>query len=89
MIDQLTPEAMNDPEAVSLANIVSIAKRRAIERGVMPEDNYLGITQVRGSDPVVWRINFGPKTPEFARGGDFTVFVNAIDGSIHKELWGQ
>jgi hypothetical protein len=89
MVEPLTPEVLQDPTAVSLARAVTAAKRRAREQGVVPEDNLLTVSQTSETDTYAWRINFGPKSPQFARGGDFMVEVDPDDGSIHRELWGQ
>jgi len=89
VLEALSQEVLGDPTAVSLARAVNVAKRRAREHGIVPEDNILAVSQTTDTDSYAWRIHFGPKFPEFARGGDFMVDVDPNDGSIRQELWGQ
>lgn len=89
MTDSFVRDLLQDAGTASLAQAVLVAKQRAREVGIKPEDNYLTVTQTGDDTSAIWRINFVPKTPKFRRDGDYMVDVNAVDSSIRQELWGQ
>ena len=89
MAATLTREVYQDDVAVTLANILATANKRASEMGVDVTDSLLTITQLIQDGLVYWRINYGPKDYINRRGGDLVVDVAAVSGQIEQVLWGQ
>ncbi|CAN5641317.1 hypothetical protein BH11PLA2_BH11PLA2_15700 [soil metagenome] len=89
MTESLVHDLMQDSTTASMARAVLVARRRAVEIGIVPDDNILTVSQSDESSPRYWRVNFEPKTPKFRRGGDYMIDVDAADGSIQRELRGQ
>ncbi|MCB0099841.1 MAG: hypothetical protein KDE46_29110 [Caldilineaceae bacterium] len=89
MAATLTREVYQDDVAVTLANILAAANKRASEMGVDVADSLLTITQRIQDGLVYWRINYGPKDYINRRGGDLVVDIAAISGQIEQVLWGQ
>ena len=75
--------------AVTLANVLATANKRASEMGVDVTNSLLTLTQRMADDVLVWRINYGPKEYINRRGGDLVVDVAATSGKVAQVLWGQ
>ena len=89
MTATLTAEVYQDAIAVTLANVLATANKRAGEMGVDVAESLLTITQRIKDDRLVWRINYGPKDYINRRGGDLVVDVAANSGEVAQVLWGQ
>lgn len=89
MTATLIAEVYQDDIAVTIANILATANKRASEMGVDVADSLLTITQRLQDDILYWRINYGPKDYMNRRGGDLIVDVAATSGKVEKVLWGQ
>lgn len=88
----LSEQASNDKRALSLAEAVALASERARAAGVPDERMRLFVEEDTQEDGIpFWRINFAPMSPPgtFPRGGDYTVEVNADDGTVRRALRGQ
>lgn len=75
--------------AVTLANVIATANKRASELGIDVTESLLTITQRLQGGIMVWRINYGPKDYIGRRGGDLVVDVDASRGTVKQVLWGQ
>ncbi|HRJ42317.1 MAG: hypothetical protein KJZ86_23730 [Caldilineaceae bacterium] len=89
MAVMLTAEVYQDDIAVTLANVLATANKRASEMGVDVAESLLTLTQRVVDDALVWRINYGPKEYINRRGGDLVVDVAATSGKVAQVLWGQ
>ena len=84
----LTQEVLQDEIAVSLAQVIAAANKRAHVAGVDAKHSIISITQLIGKE-FVWRINYGPQNYIARRGGDFIVDVWAHDATVKQVLRGQ
>lgn len=89
MAVSLTAEVYQDDMAVTLANALAAANRRAVEMGVDVADSLLTISQRIGHDGMIWRVNYGPREYINQRGGDLIVDVAAHSGEVEQVLYGQ
>ena len=89
MAATLTAEVYQDEIAVTLANVLATANKRASALGIDVADSLLTISQRIANDGLVWRINYGPKDYINQRGGDLVVDVAAYSGEVEQVLWGQ
>ena len=89
MAATLTAEVYQDDVAVTIANVLATANKRAIEMGVDVTESLLTITQRLQDGIMYWRINYGPKDYINTRGGDLIVDISANSGEVKQVLWGQ
>ena len=89
MAATLTADVYQDDIAVTIANVLATANKRASELGVDVAESLLTITQRLQDDIMYWRINYGPKDYINTRGGDLVVDISAINGEVEQVLWGQ
>ncbi|HZL90994.1 MAG TPA: hypothetical protein VFB96_21695 [Pirellulaceae bacterium] len=89
MIATLSNEALNDAVAVTTANIVATANRRARELGVHVERTLMTVTHVATPEPDTWRVNYVPEDYLERRGGDLIIDVDARSGAVIQVLRGQ
>ena len=89
MPDKPTAEVYQDEIAVTLANVLATANKRASALGIDVAESLLTITQRMANDVMIWRINYGPKEYINQRGGDLIVDVAAYSGEVEQVLWGQ
>lgn len=84
----LDPEILQDDLAVSLAQAVATANKRASELGVDVPQSIITITQMANGE-ASWRINYGPKDYIERRGSDLTIEVDMDGASVKQVLKGQ
>ena len=89
MAATLTVEVYQDEIAVSIANVLATANKRASEMGIDVAESLLTITQQLQDNVMYWRINYGPKDYINRRGGDLVVDVSANSGEVKQVMWGQ
>ena len=89
MAATLTVEVYQDEIAVTIANVLAMANKRASEMGIDVAESLLTITQQLQDNVMYWRINYGPKDYINRRGGDLVVDVSANSGKVEQVLWGQ
>jgi len=87
MAAMLTAEVYQDDVAVTIANVMATANKRASEMGIDVAESLLTITQRLQEDIIYWRINYGPKDYINTRGGDLVVDISAISGEVEQVLW--
>lgn len=85
----LTREVLRDAIAVSLAQAIAAANKRARELGVDVVESLITITQQSLNGGLLWRVSYGPRDYIGRRGGDLIIEVDPSDGSIKRVLRGQ
>lgn len=85
----LLADVYKDAVAVSTANVIAVANKRANELGIDSLNSLITMTQYLQDGTMFWRVNYGPKEYLDRRGGDLIIDVAAIDGKIERVLWGQ
>lgn len=83
------PVGIQNDIAVTIANVLATANKRASEMGIDVAESLLTITQRLQDDIMYWRINYGPKDYINTRGGDLVVDVSSNSGEVEQVLWGQ
>jgi len=85
----LTADVFKDDVAMSTANVMAIANKRANELGINVLNSLITMTQYLRDGTILWRVNYGPKDYLNRRGGDLMIDVDAVNGKIERVLWGQ
>jgi len=85
----LLADVYKDAVAVSTANVMAVANKRANELGIDILNSLITMTQYLQDGAIFWRVNYGPKEYLDQRGGDLIIDVDAIEGKIERVLWGQ
>lgn len=85
----LIADVYQDAVAVSTANVMAVANKRANELGVDSLNSLITMTQYLQDGTMFWRVNYGPKEYISRRGGDLIIDVDALNGKIERVLWGQ
>ena len=83
---------MNNKQVISSAEAVATANEVAQREGIYAHPVRLQVEEEVTADGIpLWRIHYLPVMPAgvFSRGGDYTVDVNAQDGSVYRTLIGQ
>lgn len=89
MTTLLDSDVLGDSIAKSMAHAVAIANLRAIELGIDVASRLVSAAQRASENGIVWEVNYIPKDYVNRRGGDFTIEVDPVNGSIRHELRGQ
>jgi len=66
--------------------ILEAAHSAAEERGYSVADSYISVMQTANGD---WEVNYVPRDPAPARGGDLSVEVDSKTGEVKRVLLGQ
>jgi osmotically-inducible protein OsmY len=85
----LIADVYKDAVAMSTANVMAVANKRAKELGVDTLNSLITMTQYIQDGMMFWRVNYGAKDYLDQRGGDLIIDVDAINGKIDRILWGQ
>lgn len=85
----LVADVYKDAVAMSTANVMAVANKRAKELGVDTLNSLITMTQYIQDGMMFWRVNYGAKDYLDRRGGDLIIDVDAINGKIDRILWGQ
>lgn len=85
----LMADVYQDAVAVSIANVMAVANKRANELGIDSLNSLITLTQYLQDGTILWRVNYGPKDYLDRRGGDLIIDVDAFYGKIERVLWGQ
>jgi|688.fasta_scaffold2176392_1 hypothetical protein len=85
----LLADVYKDAVAVSTANVMAVANKRAKELGVDTLNSLITMTQYLQDGITFWRVNYGPKDYLDRRGGDLIIDIDVINGKIDRVLWGQ
>lgn len=85
----LTNEVLQDEIAISVAQVIAAANKKALELGYDAKKSLITISQHLSNGTWHWRVNYGAKDYIGRRGGDLMVDVDANDASIRQVLRGQ
>lgn len=86
---ELSDEVLNDELAISLAQMMAVANKRALEFGINARESIITIDQRVSGAETIWRVNYGPKNYLTRRGGGLVIEMDPKDASIKKVLRGQ
>ncbi len=85
----LTNEVLQDEIAVSVAQVLASANRKAAELGYDAKKSLITISQHLSNEKWLWRVHYGAKDYVGRRGGDLMLDVDAKDATIRQILRGQ
>lgn len=85
----LAPEVLQDEIALSLAQILAVANKRARELGVDVVQSLITIAQQPAEGGLVWRVSYGPKDYIGRRGGDLIIDIEPDGVGITQVRHGQ
>jgi hypothetical protein len=89
ILKELLDGILQDSLAVSLAQAMAAANKRAQEAGVDASQSRISVTQQHSKQGLVWRIYYGHQNPVGRRGGGLTVDVASEDATVRQVLRGQ
>jgi hypothetical protein len=85
----LSKETLQDEIAVSVAQILATANRKAKELGVDVKTSLITVTQHFTKGVCLWRVHYGAKDYVGRRGGDLMIDVDPSNADIKQILRGQ
>ena len=85
----LTNEVLQDEIAISVAQVLASANKKALELGFDAKKSLITISQHLSNGIWLWRVHYGAKDYVGRRGGDLMIDVDANDAGIRRVLKGQ
>ena len=85
----LTKETLSDEIAVTMAQIVAAANRRAKELGVEAADSLITVSQHLAKGKWLWRVHYGRRNYIGHRGGDLMIDIDPKNAGVKQVLRGQ
>ncbi len=85
----LTNEVLQDEIAVSVAQVLASANKKAAELGFDVKESLITVSQHLSDKVWLWRVHYGAKDYVGRRGGDLMIDVDAQDASVKQVLRGQ
>ncbi len=85
----LSNETLQDEIAVSVAQILASANRKAKELGVDVKESLITVSQHLAKGVWLWRVSYGTRDYVGRRGGDLMIDVDPINADIKQILRGQ
>ena len=85
----LSNEILQDEIAVSVAQILASANRKAKELGVDVKESLITVSQHLAKGVWLWRVSYGTKDYVGRRGGDLMIDVDPVNADIKQILRGQ
>lgn len=89
MATVLSNETLQDEIAVSVAEILALANRRAKELGVDVRTSLITVSQHLAKGVWLWRVHYGARDFVGRRGGDLMIDVDPTNADIKQILRGQ
>lgn len=89
MATVLTNETLQDEIAVSVAQVLASANRKAKELGVDLKESLITVSQHLTNGVWLWRVHYGRRDYVGKRGGDLMIDVGAADADVQKVTRGQ
>jgi hypothetical protein len=89
MATVLSNETLQDEIALSVAQVLASANRRARELGVDLKESLITLSQYSSHGDLMWRVHYGPRDYVGRRGGDLTIDLGAANADIKQVLRGQ
>ena len=85
----LSNETLQDEMAVSVAQILASANRKAKELGVDVKESLITVSQHLAKGVWLWRVHYGARDYVGRRGGDLMIDVDPTNVDIQQILRGQ
>lgn len=85
----LSKETLQDEIAVSVAEVLAAANRKAKELGVNVKESLITVSQHLAKDVWLWRVHYGARDYVGRRGGDLMIDCDAVNADIKQVLRGQ
>ena len=85
----LTNEVLQDEIAVSVAQVLASANKKASELGYNVKESLITVSQYLSNGIWLWRVHYGAKDYVGRRGGDLMIDVDAKNTGIQNILRGQ
>ena len=85
----LTNETLKDEIAVSVAQVLASANRKAKELGIDLKESLITVSQHLANGVWGWRVHYGKRDYIGRRGGDLIIDLDGADADIKQILRGQ
>lgn len=89
MATVLSNETLQDEIAVSVAQVVASANRKAKELGVDVKESLITVSQHLAKGVWLWRVHYGARDYVGRRGGDLMIDIDPANADIKQILRGQ
>ncbi len=89
MATVLSNETLQDEIAVSVAQVLASANRKAKELGVDAQTSLITISQHLAKGVWLWRVHYGTRDYVGRRGGDLMIDIDPTSADIKQILRGQ
>ena len=80
---------IDDEIAVSVAQVVASANRKAKELGVDAKESLITVSQHLAKGVWLWRVHYGARDYVGRRGGDLMIDIDPANADIKQILRGQ
>lgn len=85
----LTNETLQDEIAISVAQVLASANRKARELGIDAEKSLITVSQHLAEGVWLWRVHYGARDYVGRRGGDLIIDLDAENSTVKRILRGQ
>ena len=89
MATVLSNETLQDEIAVSVAEVLASANRKAKELGVDVRESLITVSQHLAKGVWLWRVHYGARDYINRRGGDLMIDIDPANADITQILHGQ
>jgi hypothetical protein len=89
MATVLTNETLQDEIAVSVAQVLASANRKAKELGIDAKESLITVSQHLANGVWLWRVHYGARDYVGRRGGDLMIDLDGVNADIKQILRGQ
>lgn len=89
MATVLSNETLQDEIAVSVAQVLASANRKAKELGVDAKESLITVSQYLAEGVWLWRVHYGARNYVGRRGGDLMIDIDPANAGIKQILRGQ
>jgi len=89
MATVLSKETLQDEIAVSVAEVLASANRKAKELGVDVKESLITVSQHLAKGVWLWRVHYGARDYVGRRGGDLMIDIDPRGADIKQILHGQ
>ena len=89
MATVLSNETLQDEIAVSVAEVLASANRKAKELGVDARASLITVSQHLAKGVWLWRVHYGARDYVGRRGGDLMIDIDPANADIMQILRGQ
>ena len=89
MLTVLSNEILQDEIAVSVAEVLASANRKAKELGVDARTSLITVSQHLAKGVWLWRVHYGARDYVGRRGGDLMIDIDPANADIKQILRGQ